>query len=143
VTLKWQLVALTALSCLFVGILLGRYAFRAGPHGVKITLPGGEGALYVPNEATKRQIERDSDVSDAQANVRAAIPGLEAYNADHPGYGYSGVSLTKLQQSYDAGIKDVGIVRADVSTYCVQSTVGTSTYHKEGPAGDIVPGPCA
>ena len=31
---------------------------------------------------------------------------MEAFNADHS-TGYSGVTLTKLQQSYDAGIKNV------------------------------------
>src|SRR5205823_1370482 len=40
--------------------------------------------------------------SAAQANVRAAVPGMEAFNADHA-TGYVGVTLTKLQQSYDAG----------------------------------------
>src|SRR5436190_23179682 len=44
--------------------------------------------------------------SAAQANVRAAVPGMEAYNADHA-TGYVGVTLTKLQQSYDAGIKNI------------------------------------
>jgi prepilin-type N-terminal cleavage/methylation domain-containing protein len=46
--------------------------------------------------------------SAAQANVRAAVPGMEAYNADHS-TGYTGVTLTKLQQSYDAGIKNIKI----------------------------------
>ena len=46
--------------------------------------------------------------SAAQANVRAAVPGLEAFNADHA-TGYTGVTLTKLQGSYDAGIKNIKI----------------------------------
>ncbi|MFL5921898.1 MAG: prepilin-type N-terminal cleavage/methylation domain-containing protein, partial [Gaiellaceae bacterium] len=44
--------------------------------------------------------------SAAQANVRAAVPGMEAFNADHS-TGYTGVTLTKLQGSYDAGIKNI------------------------------------
>ncbi|HET7555314.1 MAG TPA: prepilin-type N-terminal cleavage/methylation domain-containing protein, partial [Gaiellaceae bacterium] len=32
--------------------------------------------------------------SAAQANVRAAVPGMEAYNADHA-TGYTGATLTK------------------------------------------------
>ena len=46
--------------------------------------------------------------SAAQANVRAAVPGMEAFNADHA-TGYTGVTLTKLQGSYDAGIKNIKI----------------------------------
>ena len=75
--------------------------------------------------------------SAAQANVRAAVPGMEAFNADHS-TGYTGVTLTKLQQSYDAGIKNIKILVANATLYCVRNTVpGTVTYHKTGPSGDI------
>ena len=56
--------------------------------------------------------------SAAQANVRAAVPGMEAFNADHA-TGYTGVTLTKLQGSYDAGIKNIKISVATVGGYCV------------------------
>jgi type IV pilus assembly protein PilA len=80
--------------------------------------------------------------SAAQANVRAAVPGMEAYNADHA-TGYSGVNLAKLQASYDAGIKNVTIRAATVGGYCVENTVpGTVTYHKSGPSGDIKANGC-
>ena len=80
--------------------------------------------------------------SAAQANVRAAVPGMEAFNADHA-TGYVGVTLTKLQQSYDAGIKNIKISVATLSGYCVRNTVpGTVTYHKSGPSGDIASGGC-
>src|SRR5436189_2074602 len=57
-----------------------------------------------------------ANTSAAQANVRAAIPGMEAYNADHLS-GYVGVTLTKLQASYDAGIKNVKVSVATVGGY--------------------------
>ena len=80
--------------------------------------------------------------SAAQANVRAAVPGMEAYNADHA-TGYVGVSLPKLQGSYDAGIKNVTIRAATNGGYCLENTVpGTVTYHKSGPSGDIKSGSC-
>jgi type IV pilus assembly protein PilA len=80
--------------------------------------------------------------SAAQANVRASIPGIEAFNADHS-TGYSGVHLTKLQLSYDAGIKNVSIKVATLGGYCVFNTSpGTVTYHKSGPSGDIKSGGC-
>ncbi len=48
-----------------------------------------------------------------------------------------------LQASYDQGIKNIKIVRANATTYCVQNTVpGTVTYKKVGPSGDIVSGAC-
>ena len=59
--------------------------------------------------------------SAAQANVRAAVPGMEAYNADHA-TGYTGVTLTKLQGSYDAGIKNIKISVANSTTYCIVNT---------------------
>jgi type IV pilus assembly protein PilA len=80
--------------------------------------------------------------SAAQANVRAAVPGMEAYNADHAS-GYVGVSLPKLQGSYDAGIKNVTMRAATRGGYCLENTIpGTVTYHKSGPSGDINSGSC-
>ena len=80
--------------------------------------------------------------SAAQANVRASVPGMEAFNADHA-TGYTGVTLTKLQGSYDAGIKNIKISVANSTTYCIENTSpGTVTYHKSGPAGDINSGAC-
>ena len=80
--------------------------------------------------------------SAAQANVRAAVPGMEAFNADHA-TGYTGVTLTKLQGSYDAGIKNIKISVATLGGYCIVNTVpGTVQYHKSGPSGDIKTGSC-
>ena len=92
-------------------------------------------AIAIPSYLSFRQ---RANVSAAKANVRAAVPGMEAFNADHA-TGYKGVTLTILQQSYDQGIKNIQIVRANQTSYCIQNTVpGTVTYHKVGPAGDIV-----
>ena len=96
-------------------------------------------AIAVPSYLSFRT---RANVSAAKANVRAAVPGMEAFNADHSS-GYTGVTLTKLQQSYDAGIKNIQIVRANITSYCIQNTSpGTVTYHKGGPSGDIVSGVC-
>ena len=78
--------------------------------------------------------------SAAQANVRAAIPGLEAYSADHNTY--AGATSAVLQASYDAGIKHIDVVTANGTTYCVESTVGAAVFHKNGPAEDITTGGC-
>src|ERR1700712_3877954 len=64
----------------------------------------------------------------AQANVRSAVPGIEAYAADHGGY--TGATLVKLQASYDAGIKNItfGTTAPTSTTYCIQSVVGSYTF---------------
>jgi hypothetical protein len=75
---------------------------------------------------------------DGETRVRAAIPALEAYNADHGTY--RGVTLGALRQ-YDMGVTGVRIVRATATSYCLEST-GSGAYHKVGAAGEIVAGAC-
>jgi type IV pilus assembly protein PilA len=96
-------------------------------------------AIAIPSYLSFRSRANNSA---AQANVRAAVPGMEAFNADHS-TGYVGVTLTKLQQSYDAGIKNIKISVATLGGYCLRNTVpGTVQYHKSGPSGDIKSGYC-
>src|SRR2546423_14744660 len=83
-----------------------------------------------------------ANASAAQANVLASVPGIEAFNADNAS-GYTGATLTKLQLSYDAGIKNVRIVRANNTSYCIQNTNPTQvTYFKGGPSAGISKGVC-
>jgi len=96
-------------------------------------------AIAIPSYLTFRG---RANTSAAQANVRGAIPGMEAYNVDH-NTGYAGVNLAKLQASYDAGIKNITIRAATAGGYCIQNTTPTTvTYHKSGPSGDIKSGTC-
>jgi prepilin-type N-terminal cleavage/methylation domain-containing protein len=76
----------------------------------------------------------------AQADVRAAIPGVEAFYADHNTY--SLLTSAVLKVSYDQGIKNVQVVRATSASYCIQSTVGQNSYKKAGPAADITSTGC-
>ena len=78
--------------------------------------------------------------SAAEANVRAAVPGIEAFNADHGTY--VGATSAILQASYDAGIKHISLKNLTATSYCIQSVVGASTFHKSGPSADIVTGAC-
>ena len=80
-----------------------------------------------------------SDSAGAEANVRATIPAIEAYHADRGTYRRA--TLPALQQ-YDAGVANVRIVSATRGSYCVESTVGDATYHKQGPGAEIVSGAC-
>ena len=96
-------------------------------------------AIAIPSYLSFRD---RANKSAAKANVRAAVPGMEAYNADHS-TGYVGVNLAKLQASYDAGIKNMTVRAATQGGYCVENTLpGTVTYHKSGPSGDIKQGHC-
>ena len=81
-----------------------------------------------------------ASTSAAEANVRAAVPGIEAFNADHSTY--VGATSAILQASYDAGIKHITLKNLTATSYCIESVVGNSTYHKSGPSADIVTGAC-
>jgi type IV pilus assembly protein PilA len=71
--------------------------------------------------------------SAAQANVRSAVPAVEAFYADHGTY--AGMDDTALK-AIDAGVK-ITVVSAGASTYCISNTQGSFTYYKAGPASDI------
>src|SRR3712207_3815668 len=90
-------------------------------------------AIAIPSYLSFRDRANNSA---AQANVRAAVPGVETWNADHAS-GYTGVTVTKLQASYDSGIKNVLIFRPNNTSYCIESSVGTATYIKAGPNASI------
>ena len=101
-------------------------------------------AIAIPSYLSFK--DRANDAA-AKANVRAAIPAVEAYNADNVGNssdsdltagttGYQGMTLGWLQ-SIDAGVKNIVVGSVTTTTYCVSSTVGTKTWWKNGPGADI------
>ena len=63
--------------------------------------------------------------SAAQANVRAAIPAVETFQADNNGY--TGMTLAGLR-AIDAGIASITIGTVDADTYCISYTQGGFTY---------------
>jgi hypothetical protein len=92
------------------------------------------------SSATVTYEPRD-DAAQAQANIRSAIPAIEAYYADNGTY--AGVTLELVQRRYDAAVRDVLFVGPfSRHTYCVESTVSDETFSKHGPTADIVPGAC-
>ena len=78
--------------------------------------------------------------SAAQANVRASIPAIEAFYADNNSY--TGATLSYLQTTYDAGVKNIVVQSVSSTTYCIESTVGAEVWKKTGPGSDIVTGSC-
>ena len=96
-------------------------------------------AIAVPSYLSFRDRANNSA---ARANVRAAIPAVEAYNADNSA-GYSGMTLSKLQ-AYDQGVKNITIAGTpNTVSYCITSTVGTKSWYKQGPGADIVTAACS
>lgn len=101
---------------------------RTGRCGVRgIPVP------YVPTPST------DPEPTTAEQRIRAAIPAIEAYAADHNGY--AGMTIAAIRK-YDAGIADITIIRATRDTYCIESGTGADQYHKDGPGEASAPGPC-
>jgi type IV pilus assembly protein PilA len=91
-----------------------------------------------------------AESSAAQANVRAAVPAVEAFYSDQGTYvGLSNASTNTVPgiSYYDpASSAKITISTSPAPTatsYCIYATNGGSTYFKLGPAGDITkdPGP--
>ena len=101
-------------------------------------------AIAIPSYLSFRDRANNSA---AKANVRAAVPAVEAYNADNTGTGasagYAGMTVSLLQ-AYDSAIvpTKLTIFSADATTYCIESTVGGKVFNKKGPGADIVSGVC-
>ena len=101
-------------------------------------------AIAVPSYLSFR--DRANDKA-AQANVRAAVPAVEAYNADNPigtgaSRGYTGMTSANLKTAYDQGLRGFQVVRATSTSYCIEGAVGGKTWKKGGPNGAIVTGAC-
>jgi type IV pilus assembly protein PilA len=101
-------------------------------------------AIAIPSYMSFRDRANNSA---AKANVRAAIPAVEAFNADNLGTGnsagYAGMTVSLLQ-TYDSAIvpTKLNIATANSVTYCVDSTVGGKVWNKAGPGADITAGAC-
>ena len=94
-------------------------------------------AIAIPSYLKFRDRANESA---AKANVRAAVPAIEAFYADNNTY--AGMTLAQLQASYDAGVKNITFGTLSATSYCVQSTVGAATFNKQGPSADIISGAC-
>ncbi len=138
----WQLVTAIAVVALAAGAFIGHSFTGAGSAKTNSAKAGSSSTTATAYKQELARLHRLALKSAAQANVRAAVPALEAYNADHGRY--TGVTLAKLQRQYDAGVRNIAIVSAGASTYCIENTAPSSfTYHRIGPVGDILPGPCS
>ncbi len=85
-----------------------------------------------------------ADSAAAQANVRSAVPAVEAYFA-LTNSSYAGLDLQWLT-SFDPGVKlnDPAVTpsKQTATTYCVSATVGGKTWYKAGPEAPITTSAC-
>jgi type IV pilus assembly protein PilA len=111
-------------------------------------------AISVPAYMSFRDRAADSA---AKANVRAAIPAVEAYSADNDGTagdidssaateGYEGMTLGLLR-TIDQGLATIAVGTVTESSYCVEGGSGTHVFHYQvgTGAGDgvVTSGACA
>lgn len=81
-----------------------------------------------PTSAAAQRAETQAADAAAGTSFAAALPTLQAWYAEHGTY--AGVTLPP---AYEATV-----VRADASSYCLQS----GDLHEDGPNGSPAPGPC-
>jgi len=82
----------------------------------------------------------------AQANVRSAVPAVEAYYADVGSYAGMGLTVgtapdTTGLKGIDAGVKlddpNLFPAKQTATTYCISATVNGKTWYKAGPGAAI------
>ena len=112
-------------------------------------------AIAVPSYMSFR--DRAADAA-SKANVRAAIPAVEAYSADNSGEaadidadattsGYQGMTLALLQ-TIDQGLTStLAVGTVTDSSYCVQAGSGSHIFHYQVGTGtgdgEVTSGACA
>ena len=67
----------------------------------------------------------------AQADIRAAIPSVEAFYSDNGKY--TGVTVTKIRSSIDSGVSPKVHIAVSGTTYCLSATVGGKSWSVSGP----------
>jgi hypothetical protein len=129
-----------ALGAASAGLAVGRFALPASdePGGVRVTLPDG-GVAFVPEESYER-LQADEAAGEARSTVRAAVPAIEAWYADHGTY--AGATTERLR-AIDFGIPErLRVVSAGAESYCVETTVDGHSAHMKGPTGPVADGRC-
>jgi prepilin-type N-terminal cleavage/methylation domain len=84
--------------------------------------------------------ERAADAT-AKANIRIALPAIEAYRTDNDAY--AGMTQAGLASQYGAGFQGFVVVSASASSYCVSASSGGRAWYKAGPSGPVTTTACS
>lgn len=85
-----------------------------------------------PTSATAKRAETQASAAVSAMNFTAAATQLELYHAENATY-----AGATLPASFG-----VTLVRADTSSYCLQSGIGGASQHFAGPGGTAAAGAC-
>ena len=85
-----------------------------------------------PTSGGAKHLESQAMAAAATANFQAGATMLQAWFAEHGTY--VGAQLTPAF--------GVALVRADATSFCLQSGTGATAQHETGPGGTPAPGPC-
>jgi hypothetical protein len=85
-------------------------------------------------------VDARSPEAQAKAEIRDAIPAIEAFYAENGTY--AGITVSGLRTTYDPALPDVRVVVTGPDGYCVESDVDGSTYSLPHPRGAIRRGTC-
>jgi hypothetical protein len=108
------------LPLLLVALLIGGYLFVA------------QNKSNGPSSAVVTQAETQAESFTAATNFQAADQVMQASYAENGTY--VGAAM--------APGSGVTLVRADATSYCLESVNGTAVEHETGPGGQAQPGPC-
>ena len=104
---------------------------RVGRGATNVTKTVASVAATMPEEMARQT---------AAANVRSAVPSLEAFYADHGTYGGADISALR---AYDASLDPtMNLGWVESGRYCLESTVEGQTASVTGPGGELVLGGC-
>jgi prepilin-type N-terminal cleavage/methylation domain-containing protein len=86
--------------------------------------------------------QRKATETSAESNLRAVLPAVEAFHQDHATYDPSSMTVAALR-SYDQGIAPgISVVSGSATTYCLKSTLGTTSVFKNGPGAAVTTVAC-
>ena len=120
--------------------LAGPVVHFDGPRGyVRKGRCGVRGAIVPWVAPTEPPPAPSEEAAIARSRLRAAIPAIEVVRAETNSY--VGLTLAKIRY-WDAGIVGIRVVWAARTEYCIESTVGATTYHLHGPANPPAPKRC-
>jgi hypothetical protein len=79
-----------------------------------------------------------SSEAEAQVDLRVYVTAEETYYADHQTYTADPAELTQLSFGVTSGT--VAVIRADSSSYCLETFTDNGPYTYDSNVGDVVPG---